>query len=80
VNISFDVPSIDGAASHEVSIALFDMRGNVVAQLAKGAYAAGHYTVRWNVQTTRSGSAPGTYIVRMKAMGFDKRVKIIKVE
>ena len=74
VKICFDVPTINGISEHEISIAIFDLKGTLVHQLAKGKYQAGRYALPW-----QGGSGSGAYIVQMKAAGFDKRIKLVRV-
>ncbi len=81
VNIAFDVPTIAGVSRHAVQIAIFDMKGSLVKQLAKGIYQAGHYEMPWNCNEGREGvSGSSMYIVRMKAANFEKRLKLVRVE
>jgi len=78
VNIAFDVPAIADGSQHPIEIDIFDMKGSLVKQLAKGIYQAGHYELPWN---SGEGNLSSTmYVVRMKANNFDKRMKILKVE
>ena len=80
VRISFDVPTINGIAEHAISIEIYDLKGGVVAQLAKGKYRAGHYSLTWNGGQVRNGAfGSSVYIVRMRAEKFDKRLKVIRV-
>jgi len=55
-SISFDL-----AAPREVDMAVYDLQGRRVAQVASGRHDAGRHTVRWDA----SGLAAGTYLVRM---------------
>ena len=81
VRIAFDVPAMGGTADQEVEIGVYDMKGCLVASLIKGRYAAGSYAVSWTCRPLAGGSASGSsiYILRMKANGFDKRVKLIEL-
>jgi hypothetical protein len=80
VRIAFDVPALQSAADQEVEIGVYDMKGSLVQSLVKGRYAAGSYTVSWNGKPAGSlASGSGIYFVRMKADGFDKRLKLIEV-
>ncbi len=81
VNIAFDVPTIAGVAQHAVEIDIFDMKGDLVKQLAKGVFQAGHYELPWNCSEERDGSiGSSVYIVRMKAANFEKRLKLVRIE
>ncbi len=78
MKVAFDVPTIAGASQHAVEIAIFDMKGDLVKQLAKGVYRAGHYELAWNGTEARDGAVGSSvYIVRMKAAGFDKQIKLV---
>ncbi len=81
VRVAFDVPTINGVAEHDIEINIFNMKGIVVHQLARGKYAAGHYVVSWSGES--SGSAmvgSSVYVIQMKAANFDKRLKLVKVQ
>ena len=79
INIAFDVPHIGNESSHAVEIAVYNVNGVLVQELAKGNYKPGRYTVSWNSAAGKSVTGPGMYIVRMKAQNFDKRIKLICV-
>ena len=71
-----------GVSEHDIQIDIFDMKGSLVEQLARGKYKAGHYAVVWDGggAGSREGSVGSSvYIVQMKANNFDKRLKLIKV-
>ena len=81
VNIAFDVPTLSGVSQHAVEIDIFDMKGSLVKQLAKGIYQAGHYELPWNCIEGRDGAVGSSmYIVRMKAANFEKRLKLVRVQ
>jgi hypothetical protein len=81
VNIAFDVPTLAGVAQHAIEINIYDMKGDLVKQLAKGVYQAGHYELPWNCNESREGGVGSSmYIVRMKAANFEKRLTLIRVE
>ncbi len=81
VSISFEVPALSGAASQDVEIGVYDMRGNLVQRLAKGKYAAGSYAVSWNGRAAGSDVAgSGIYLVRVKANGVEKQMKLIEIK
>jgi hypothetical protein len=83
VKIAFDVPTLNNVSRHYIEINVYDLRGCLVHQVAKGIYEAGHYNVVWNSSATGNrvsdNLAPSVYIVRMKAANFDKRLKLIRV-
>jgi len=80
LKIAFDVPTINNVAVHAVEIDLFDMKGALVHQIAKGEYGAGHYLVSWNgAGSNGSFLGAGFYVIRMKAQNFDKRIKLIRI-
>ncbi len=81
VNIAFDVPTIEGVSQHAIEISIYDMKGALVKQLAKGTYQAGHYELPWTCNEGReSAIGSSVYVVRMKAQNFEKRLKLIRVE
>ncbi len=81
VNIAFDVPTLAGVAQHAIEINIYDMKGDLVKQLAKGTYQAGHYELPWNCSESReSAVGSSVYVVRMKAQNFEKRLELIRVE
>jgi hypothetical protein len=81
VRIVFDVPAQRGTADQEVEIGIYDMKGCLVQSLVKGRYAAGSHAVSWNGAPGSSlVSGSNIYFVRMKANGFDKRLKLIELK
>ncbi len=81
VRVAFDVPTINGVAEHDIEINIFNMKGIVVHQLARGKYAAGHYVVSWSGES--SGTAmvgSSVYVIQMKAANFDKRLKLVRIQ
>ncbi len=80
VKIAFDVPTIGGISEQAIQLAVYDMKGILVEQLAKGVYKAGRYALVWKGGEGREGSGGSSvYIVRMKANNFDKRLKLIRI-
>ncbi|MEZ4775248.1 MAG: choice-of-anchor I family protein [Bacteroidia bacterium] len=61
-----------------VEIALFDLNGRRIRNLASNPYPAGTHTLRWNA-TDESGSkvAPGVYLCIMRAAGMTTARKIV---
>jgi hypothetical protein len=81
VKIAFEVPTSAGKAEHSIEIDLFDMKGCLVKQLAKGSYQAGHYELEWNCSDGRKDAVGSSmYIVGMKAANFEKRLKLVRVQ
>ncbi len=81
VSIAFEVPAISGAAKQPVEVGVYDMRGNLVQRLVKGQYAAGSYAVSWNGRPSGSDVAgSGIYLVRVKANGIEKQMKLIEIK
>ena len=79
LKIAFDVPTLNNISEHHVEINMYDMKGSLVHQLAKGNYHAGHYNVSWNCSGEAS-VGPGVYIITMKANNFEKRMKLIRIQ
>ncbi len=81
VKIAFDVPTIGGVSQHGIELAVYDLKGSLVKQLASGLYQAGHYALSWNSGEGReSAVGSSVYIVRMKAANFDKRLKLVRIQ
>ncbi len=78
VRITFDIPAIGGMHSQKIDLAVFDMKGSLVYQIARGAWMPGHYTATWNGAGCSRSS--GIFVVRMRAENFDKRMKLIKLQ
>ncbi len=72
-NITLAVP-YDGV----VDVAIFDMRGNRIRELASRHLASGSHSFSWGL-TGESGAkvSPGVYFVRVSAKGIRQVVKII---
>ena len=51
----------------EVELAVYNLAGQRVAQLAGGHRQAGVHTVRWNGRTEAGGLASGVYAYRLRA-------------
>lgn len=61
-NIDF---SVQADAPEDVSVAVYDVAGRLVANLASGSHAPGEYSIRWNGAFAGGGSArSGVYFVR----------------
>ncbi len=68
--VEYNLPS-DGHASLE----LYNIAGDRVGVLARGPRVRGVHAAEWNAHRT----APGTYVCRMKAGGFDQSKRITLV-
>jgi hypothetical protein len=79
VKIEFDIPAITDASKQSIEINVFDIKGTLVATIAKGAYSAGHYEMGWNGSVRNGMLGSEAYIIQMKAQNFEKRVKIIRM-
>ena len=52
----------------DIELAIYNLTGQKVARLARGWYAAGHYTVHWDGRNDAGGRlATGAYIYRLRA-------------
>jgi hypothetical protein len=77
VRIAFDVATITGREMANVEINVYDVRGVLVRQLAKGLYKTGRYSVTWD-GSDHIGS--NMYIVMMKTENFSQKMKLFKVK
>jgi hypothetical protein len=80
VKVEFDVPSIAGASGQNIEINVFDMKGSLIHQVAKGMYQPGHYLVTWNTETDRDLVGSGVYVIQMKGHDFEKRIKLVRIK
>jgi hypothetical protein len=79
IRISFDVPEVPGKSVQQVQINVYNLKGSLVARLADGKFTAGHYSVSWNGgNAAELGS--NMYIVEMKAVDFEKMLKLYRVK
>ena len=69
--ISFGVPS-----EMEVHVAIHDMLGREIAELANGVYSTGNYELQWDA----SNQASGIYFVKMIAGGQTNIQKLMLVK
>jgi len=79
--LAFDVPASSGKDMQDVEINIFNLKGNLIHQVTKGKYAAGHYSVSWNCSGGNEmmlGS--NAYVVRMKAGNFDSKLRLFRVK
>jgi hypothetical protein len=76
VTVAFNVPIIHrGSLNNFVEVAIYDLKGVLIAQLAKGAYRAGRYLIPWDA----SAIGLSACFVRMKAKNFEKQLMLIRV-
>ena len=80
VKVEFDVPAIAGASEQYVEINVFDMKGSLVHQVAKGKYQPGHYLVTWNTESDRDVVGSSVYVIQMKGHDFEKRMKLVRIK
>jgi len=77
VRIAFDVATVNGRDMANVEINVYDVRGCLVRQLARGLYKTGRYSVVWD-GSDHIGS--NMYIVMMKTENFSQKMKLFKVK
>jgi len=60
----------------DVSIRVFDIRGQEIAHLISGPFAAGHHVTRWNASQVSSG----VYLVKMDAndISITRKITVLK--
>ncbi|MFB6285668.1 MAG: DUF4397 domain-containing protein [Candidatus Bipolaricaulia bacterium] len=63
----------------DVTIEVFDLLGRKVGTLTRGRQDAGTHTVRWDVGGQGVSVASGTYIVRLRADGVIRTMKVTRV-
>jgi hypothetical protein len=69
--ISYDVPS-----DMNINLAVYDVRGRLVAELANGMKEAGHYDMIWNAENQSSG----VYFMKLVAGSTMKTQKMMLVK
>lgn len=71
--IRFDIPN-----QSNVSLAIYDILGKKIAELADTDYNAGYYQLRWNGRDSRGQIVPaGVYFYRIQADNFTQTNKMI---
>ena len=71
--IAFSLPQ-----AKEVSLAVFDLSGRRIAELAKGRYAAGDHAIEWDGRDSRGRRvASGAYLYRLNTGGVTASRKIV---
>ena len=69
---------VDLDAGADLELAVFNMRGQQVATLARGPYPAGIHSFTWDGRTTLGqGLASGVYICRLRAGGREQARKLL---
>src|SRR3989339_455688 len=81
VQILFDVPALGGLDRQNIDVAVYDVRGRLVHQVAKGRYQASRYRTYWKGQDDKGAALGcGIYIIRMKARNFSKNLKLVRLK
>ena len=75
MTVVFNVPITHGGSLNNVEVAIYDLKGALIAQLAKGAYRAGRYLIPWDASAIGSNAC----FVRMKAKNFEQQLMLIRV-
>lgn len=71
--INFDIPSVNGSSSQDVSIKVFDILGNETAEIVNGKLSPGSYSYEWDASMLPSG----VYFYKMQAGDFSVTRKMI---
>jgi hypothetical protein len=78
VRIGFEVPSLQGAPDLPVVIGVYDIKGSLIERIVNSRFAPGSYSVSWGGKPGAPGGS-NVYIVRMQAINFEKRVKLVEI-
>ncbi|MCH8875056.1 T9SS type A sorting domain-containing protein [candidate division KSB1 bacterium] len=71
--ITFAVPE-----ASEVTLAIYNLRGQLIQTLHSGPIAAGQHSVVWNGNDSRGVKvASGVYVYRLEAKGFALSKKLV---
>jgi flagellar hook assembly protein FlgD len=73
--------SLDAMAAEDVSVAVFDVSGRRIADIAHGSYAPGEHRVEWDGRMRDGSSARnGVYFVRAwtRDQSSDMRVTVLR--
>ena len=81
-------PSRDGGtlrfglrADSDVDVAIFDVTGRRIAQLARGPMPAGPHALAWNRHDRAGHRAPaGIYLVRLRAGGIERSTHLVLMD
>jgi hypothetical protein len=78
LNVSFLTASGLGGGKSPAEVAIFDLSGRLVRQLARGDYAAGHQVVRWDGKDESDRAvAGGIYFLRAESGGVMNHMKVM---
>jgi flagellar hook assembly protein FlgD len=73
---AFDLPT-----AGEVHLAIFDASGRLLRTLARGRFAPGRHTVRWDGTIDRGRNAPaGVYFARLDAAGRSATRRLLRLK
>ncbi len=65
----------------EVSLAIFDVQGQMVYEIVDGSMKAGKHVAIWNGRSSQGKVLPsGVYFARMSAAGVDQMIKMLLVK
>ncbi len=80
LTVSFGVSSAFDAEAGEATVQVFDLAGRKVATLARGSFARGFHTVRWDGRDDRGAEVgSGLYIVRATSAGARHGTRLVVV-
>jgi len=69
------------ATAGEAEVAVFDLKGRRVAELARGSYPAGATELRWNgLRTDGTRAESGLYFVRMKTEAGEWSRRLVRID
>jgi hypothetical protein len=61
-----------------IRLAVYDVRGQHVATLARGAESAGSHVIEWNTRDSQARRvAGGVYFVQLTAGGAERTLKVL---
>ena len=70
--VAFSVP-----AKTEVDLSVYNLRGQLIRTLARGGMEKGYYRLGWDLRDeSGTAAASGIYLLRLKAGGMQKRIKV----
>ena len=64
-------------AGGRVALAIYDVNGRVVRELASGEIAAGRYTTRWDGRAANGAASSGMYFARLTSAGAERVVRLV---
>jgi hypothetical protein len=71
-HFAFDLPQ-----DAHVSLAIYDLAGRRIAELASGIFAAGHHEVPWRGNDAGGRVRPGLYFARFGTPGLSRTVRVV---